>query len=201
MKKYLIALVVVILLVIIAGVVYLNLNKPAVPDPIACTMEAKLCPDGVTYVGRQGPNCEFAPCPVVQVIDETADWKTYKNEEYSFKYPAIWKVSVSKYNDKNSLFGPEANDRSGLGGVEVFSNFSSIENFLAGSEAEYTEKVDIVVDNLLGIKASYVAAPARGGQQIALLKDGNIYNIFINSKNENDLMLFEQLISTFKFIK
>jgi translocator protein len=29
---------------------------------IACTMEAKLCSDG-SYVGRIGPNCEFAPCP------------------------------------------------------------------------------------------------------------------------------------------
>jgi len=29
---------------------------------IACTMEAKLCPDG-SAVGRTGPNCEFAPCP------------------------------------------------------------------------------------------------------------------------------------------
>lgn len=29
---------------------------------VACTMEAKLCPDG-SSVGRQGPNCEFAPCP------------------------------------------------------------------------------------------------------------------------------------------
>ena len=29
---------------------------------IACTMEAKLCPDG-SYVGRTGPNCEFTPCP------------------------------------------------------------------------------------------------------------------------------------------
>lgn len=28
----------------------------------ACTMEAKLCPDG-SAVGRSGPNCEFAPCP------------------------------------------------------------------------------------------------------------------------------------------
>jgi hypothetical protein len=28
----------------------------------ACTQEAKLCPDG-SYVGRTGPNCEFAPCP------------------------------------------------------------------------------------------------------------------------------------------
>lgn len=29
---------------------------------VACTMEAKLCPDG-SAVGRQGPNCEFAKCP------------------------------------------------------------------------------------------------------------------------------------------
>jgi len=29
----------------------------------ACTLEAKLCPDGKTYVGRTGPNCEFAACP------------------------------------------------------------------------------------------------------------------------------------------
>ncbi len=28
----------------------------------ACTMEAKLCPDG-SAVGRTGPNCEFAACP------------------------------------------------------------------------------------------------------------------------------------------
>lgn len=27
-----------------------------------CTLEAKVCPDG-SYVGRTGPNCEFAPCP------------------------------------------------------------------------------------------------------------------------------------------
>ena len=29
---------------------------------VACTQEAKLCPDG-TAVGRTGPNCEFAECP------------------------------------------------------------------------------------------------------------------------------------------
>jgi len=30
--------------------------------PHACTQEAKQCPDG-SYVGRTGPNCEFAACP------------------------------------------------------------------------------------------------------------------------------------------
>ncbi|MEK7601421.1 MAG: peptidoglycan-binding protein [Patescibacteria group bacterium] len=32
------------------------------PTQIACTMEAKICPDG-TAVGRTGANCEFAACP------------------------------------------------------------------------------------------------------------------------------------------
>ena len=31
-------------------------------EGVACTMEAKMCPDG-SYVGRTGPKCEFAPCP------------------------------------------------------------------------------------------------------------------------------------------
>lgn len=30
---------------------------------VACTEEAKLCPDGETYVGRTGPYCDFAACP------------------------------------------------------------------------------------------------------------------------------------------
>jgi hypothetical protein len=34
-----------------------------VPTQKACTLEAKVCPDG-SSVGRTGPNCEFAPCPI-----------------------------------------------------------------------------------------------------------------------------------------
>ncbi len=42
--------------------------NPIVPgrndDSTFCTADAKECPDG-SYVGRQGPNCEFAECPPV----------------------------------------------------------------------------------------------------------------------------------------
>ena len=31
-------------------------------EQVFCTMDAKMCPDG-SYVGRTGPNCEFAACP------------------------------------------------------------------------------------------------------------------------------------------
>lgn len=36
---------------------------------IACTQEAKLCPDG-SAVGRTGPNCEFALCPNVSTSNK-----------------------------------------------------------------------------------------------------------------------------------
>jgi len=35
----------------------------AEPRDVACTMEAKACPDG-SYAGRDpAKNCEFRPCP------------------------------------------------------------------------------------------------------------------------------------------
>jgi len=38
---------------------------------IACTLEAKICPDGST-VGRTGDHCEFAPCPKINsILSET----------------------------------------------------------------------------------------------------------------------------------
>lgn len=32
-------------------------------EPVACQMDARICPDGVTVVGRTGPRCEFQACP------------------------------------------------------------------------------------------------------------------------------------------
>jgi len=37
-------------------------SVPGSDGGVACTMEAKQCPDG-SYVGRSGPNCEFTACP------------------------------------------------------------------------------------------------------------------------------------------
>ena len=52
----------------------------------ACTMEAKICPDG-SSVGRAGPKCEFAPCPSISPnpSDETTNWKTYKDAAGGFE--------------------------------------------------------------------------------------------------------------------
>jgi predicted DsbA family dithiol-disulfide isomerase len=38
----------------------------SVPNPVVCSADAKRCADG-SYVGRVGPNCEFADCPIAQL--------------------------------------------------------------------------------------------------------------------------------------
>tara|TARA_R110000824_G_scaffold401771_1_gene615863 strand:+ start:512503 stop:513159 length:657 start_codon:yes stop_codon:yes gene_type:complete len=61
--KQLLALATLLLVVGIGGFMYRNaLERPATDTPqVACTEEAKLCPDG-TSVARTGPACEFRAC-------------------------------------------------------------------------------------------------------------------------------------------
>lgn len=59
--KFIIVMAVVLLAIIWA---FFALNKQVAQpiQPLACTQEAKQCPDG-SYVGHTGPKCEFAACP------------------------------------------------------------------------------------------------------------------------------------------
>lgn len=63
-SKKIILLGVGIFLVVSAGFWFYSEIKNNNNKEIACTQEAKLCPDG-SYVGRSGPKCEFAACPSV----------------------------------------------------------------------------------------------------------------------------------------
>ena len=77
----------------------------------ACTMEAKVCPDG-TSVGRSGPKCEFAPCTTTKNFptpppagEPTANWKTYTNTQYGYtvKYPS----NIAFKQDRFYFFGDD----------------------------------------------------------------------------------------------
>jgi len=82
MKKIIISIIIFILVVIgfLVCPKFFGAHKS-----IACTEEAKICPDG-SAVGRIGPNCEFAKCPEVVGNDL---WKTFIDEKQGieFKYP------------------------------------------------------------------------------------------------------------------
>lgn len=59
--KFILIMAVVLLAVVwIFSELNKQINQPI--KPLACTMEAKQCPDG-SYVGRTGSKCSFAECP------------------------------------------------------------------------------------------------------------------------------------------
>jgi hypothetical protein len=105
-KKWILIILVLLGLAAIAGVggyLFMNQSKTAeapiptiAPQPVACTQDAKQCPDG-SYVSRQGPKCEFAPCPTATASTsaDTSNWKTYNNSKYgvSIDYPANWTLN------------------------------------------------------------------------------------------------------------
>lgn len=73
-------------------------NQELKNNQIACTADAKICPDG-SAVGRIAPICEFAPCPTASPqVESTADWKTYEDDEFSFKYPNGWELNKDVQN-------------------------------------------------------------------------------------------------------
>lgn len=64
-----IAIIIIIAVIILVGLGYGAYWYFGQQKPVACTQEAKLCSDG-SSVGRTGPNCEFAPCPLGAYYDD-----------------------------------------------------------------------------------------------------------------------------------
>ncbi|MFZ3057735.1 MAG: hypothetical protein WA092_01685 [Minisyncoccales bacterium] len=66
LSKNKIALIIISFVALLIGIYFFKTNKP---EQIYCTQEAKICPDG-SAVGRTGPNCEFAVCPLNNQLEK-----------------------------------------------------------------------------------------------------------------------------------
>ncbi len=87
----LVVVIIVALTALIAATMYFIFTSK---DSATCALDTKICPDG-TSVGRVGPNCAFAECPVSSSVPEsTANWESYVNEraKFRFKFPPNLKV-------------------------------------------------------------------------------------------------------------
>ena len=99
LMKQLIAGVILLLVVGLGAFLYRNiLEHPATSLPgggqIACTQEAKLCPDG-TSVGRTGPTCDFALCVFPNVEDRAI--------QLSYLVPAGYAANTNTTGTDDSL--------------------------------------------------------------------------------------------------
>lgn len=67
--KSLIAIIGSLVVLFIAGSIFMMTKDTVEAPEVACTMEARICPDG-SAVGRTGPNCSFAPCPELPATED-----------------------------------------------------------------------------------------------------------------------------------
>ena len=71
-----IAVILVIIGIAIITILVTKKSEPSLtPGQTACTLEAKLCPDG-SYVGRTGPRGEFSSCPTDNIATTTPTTST-----------------------------------------------------------------------------------------------------------------------------
>lgn len=75
------------------------------PGQVACTMEAKLCPDG-SYVARSGPNCEFTQCPEVKSLMSEAEAKAIAEKSCIKGGEAL---GMGTYNSNSKTWWYDAN--------------------------------------------------------------------------------------------
>ena len=136
MKKYLILLFICVF--IISAKVSLAATTSVVSQGIACSSEAKICPDG-SSVGRQGPNCEFAQCPNVQNGDNELDKGMIKNSDIKEKTKAdIQQIKDTAVLEKESAKADIAKirDASKQKMESLKANIQSIKNKTKAKVAE-----------------------------------------------------------------
>jgi hypothetical protein len=135
----------------------------------------------------------------------TTSWKTFNNPngKYNFKYSPEWNAAINKYNIKNSLFGPDASQESGIAGVEVNQYSGSLDEFINfmqnNADIRYSSVQAMTINGLEAKKVQY-SGSASSGSAVLIKSNNEIINIYIASKNSVDLKNFDLLISTFKTI-
>lgn len=141
MKKNTIVTLIILVIVGVLATVWMAAmpRRNSNLDGMACTMEAKQCPDG-SYVGRTGPMCEFAECPGgVDVLGpgDNVSWSIYKDTAtgMEFNYPTTlpsssvmsseWPPAITVTDGKPSCSGLDS---------QVSAAGSKLSKFIGGSQ-------------------------------------------------------------------
>jgi len=167
-----------------------KLSAPA-SKQIACTLEAKVCPDGTSVI-RTGPNCEFTPCPTpAETPSVTANWKTYTNPLYLIKYPATWTfVNSTKDQQVSIYYQPDLTRPVGsivisqvslesLGELTLYNQVKTIGGIEAKCQTETNAKI-LCYLSLNGEYLSFIITPDKVPSYNATL---------------------DEILSTFKFVE
>jgi len=222
MNKYRILLGTIFLVLLSLGGFYLGRQYQNSSKCTTCTEEAKLCPDG-SYVSRTGPNCEFTTCPAQQpysTIGETANWKIYTNEKYSFSfsYPNSWYASyeICPHRENASYLvvfftmiipceGPEADLFSDESPAKILdittqAKFDLNKEFQKASEQDLKPEI-IGLDGTTALKFTLLRPEIHGVTSIGVSFNRFEKGVVLYfTPKRNDVEVLDQILSTFKFV-
>ncbi len=151
--------------------------------------------------------------PTGEIDGETADWQTHRNEEYGFevRHPDTWiaesidrGIRLTDVYNFNETFNVNV---SPLGINIEKTNFGFIQEWF---DNEFSDRIpelipeydEIAINSIRGIKFSDPISMGGCGEKHVLIKNSKVYSIerygeTCDYSNE----LFDQILSTFKFIE
>lgn len=145
---------------------------------------------------------------LAELQEDISSWRTYQNEEYGYevKYPEDWylydanlaDVRMQPYRDEpGSIPGPEAKAVEIIVSKDFSGNLDEyIRKRYAG--AAYSE-TRVYIDDVEGVKTVQTEEAVGQGKPIIFLPKGEM--IYELNPNLGDTRLFEQIVSTFRFIE
>ncbi|MCC6290721.1 hypothetical protein IT398_01495 [Candidatus Nomurabacteria bacterium] len=180
--SFLLAIIVIAIIAIGASVYWKSGQVPVTPIPVPVTSDNS-----------------FKTLPTPTATDETADWKTYKNDKYGFefKYPEIWSIQREVDDDgtTNQLYfiqiGPSPkSDGNSNDGVSEYNSSWSIQVLKNNDSAKLSVR-NMVTSNITnaGISSANYYSFEHGDLFISLNADG------LNSE------LLPKFAQTFRFTK
>jgi hypothetical protein len=145
-----------------------TIKTPSAPEIKACKMDVKICPDGVTTVGRTGINCAFEECPEsamtpsstpastpslsitpTETSMDTSTWKIFKGDYISFRYPSFWNPT------KKELWGGEILEGVTLniaGATDNQIGFSDVNYSSLQKPQDIVQESEILIGGRNGVK-------------------------------------------------